>query len=300
MRTAFIQQLMSEAKRDERVFLLVGDLGYSVVEPFAESFPDRFLNIGVAEQNMAGIAAGLAKEGYIPFIYSIGNFPTLRCLEQIRYDICYHALGVKIVSVGGGFAYGALGASHHGTEDLGILRTLPGMIVTAPGDPQETRLITTHAVQTDAPMYIRLGKAGEPAVHPGNIVFAAGKMIPVCHGKNTVVLTTGAMLRYASDFIRHNNLLWGLYSVPYIKPIDSTTIELLAHSYERIITLEEHQRSAGLGSAVLEALHDCREKKKSMPIPFVHRIAIPDQFIQNAGSQDYLRQSCGLVLSEYI
>ncbi|HMV27734.1 MAG TPA: transketolase, partial [bacterium] len=127
MRTAFIQQLMSEAKRDERVFLLVGDLGYSVVEPFAESFPDRFLNIGVAEQNMAGIAAGLAKEGYIPFIYSIGNFPTLRCLEQIRYDICYHALGVKIVSVGGGFAYGALGASHHGTEDLGILRTLPSM-----------------------------------------------------------------------------------------------------------------------------------------------------------------------------
>ena len=142
MRTAFISQLIVEAKANENIFLLVGDLGFSVVEPFADLFPDRYLNVGIAEQNMAGIAAGLAIEGYCVYIYSIGNFPTLRCMEQIRYDICYHNLNVKIVAVGGGYAYGPLGASHHATEEIGMIRTLPNMIVCAPGDPIETKAIT--------------------------------------------------------------------------------------------------------------------------------------------------------------
>src|ERR1700712_4450462 len=118
MRTAFIDQLTEEAKKNDKVFLLVGDLGYSVIEEFAELFPDRFLNVGIAEQNMTGIAAGLAMEGYTVFTYSIGNFPTLRCMEQIRYDVCYHNLNVKIVAVGGGYAYASLGPSHHATEEL--------------------------------------------------------------------------------------------------------------------------------------------------------------------------------------
>src|SRR6184192_4584852 len=133
---------MKLAERDSRVFLIVGDLGFGVTEPFAQRFPERYLNAGVAEQNMTGIAAGLALSGKIVFTYSIGNFPTLRCLEQIRNDICYHHANVKVVAVGGGFAYGALGMTHHATEDLAIMRTLPGMVVVAPGDPVEAELAT--------------------------------------------------------------------------------------------------------------------------------------------------------------
>src|SRR5882672_9499131 len=165
MRTAFIKRLIVEARTDARVFLITGDLGFSVLEPFANEFPDRFLNVGVAEQNMTGIAAGLAMEGYTVFTYSIANFPTLRCIEQIRYDVCYHNLNVKIVSVGGGYAYASLGASHHATEEIGMLRTIPRLTVCAPGDPLEAKVITTLLVKEKGPAYIRLGKAGEPVVH---------------------------------------------------------------------------------------------------------------------------------------
>ena len=143
MRTAFITQLQEEARKNDKIFLLVGDLGYHVVEPFAEEFPDRFLNVGIAEQNMAGVAAGLAMTGYNVYIYSIGNFPTLRCLEQIRNDIAYHEANVKIVSVGAGYAYGSLGATHQATEDIGVIRTIPNIVVATPGDPVEARAIAT-------------------------------------------------------------------------------------------------------------------------------------------------------------
>src|SRR5262249_13809462 len=142
MRAAFIKTLYELAERDERVWLLTGDLGFTVLEDFARRFPERYLNVGVAEQNMTGVAAGLARCGKVVFTYSIANFPTLRCLEQIRNDVCYHEANVKVVSVGGGFAYGAAGYTHHGVEDLGALRLLPGMTVVAPGDPVETRLAT--------------------------------------------------------------------------------------------------------------------------------------------------------------
>jgi len=210
MRTAFINQLIIEARNNPKIFLIVGDLGFSVVEPFAKEFPDRFLNAGVAEQNMTGIAAGLAKEGYTVFTYSIGNFPTLRCMEQIRYDVCYHNLDVKIVAVGGGYAYGPLGASHHATEELGMLRTIPNLIVCAPGDPLETKAVTSAIIKHKGPCYLRLGKAGEPIVHVNELNIEIGKMLAVVEGKNTAVLSTRAMLKYVYDFIANNNLYWGL------------------------------------------------------------------------------------------
>src|SRR5260370_9353377 len=142
MRTAFIEALWELAAQEERLWLLTGDVGYLVLEPFIHSFPERYVNVGVAEQDLAGVAAGLARCGKIPFIYSIANFPTLRCLEQIRNDICYHEGNVKIVAVGGGLTYGAQGYTHHGVEDLAILRALPVLTVLAPGDPVETRLAT--------------------------------------------------------------------------------------------------------------------------------------------------------------
>lgn len=296
MRTAFINQLIEEARKDENIFLIVGDLGFSVVEPFAEEFPDRFLNAGVSEQNMTGIAAGLAMEGYTVFTYSIANFPTLRCMEQIRYDVCYHNLNVKIVAVGGGYAYAALGPSHHATEELGMLRTIPNLMVTAPGDPLEAKAITTLLSKEKGPAYIRLGKAGEPVVHKSIDSLKAGEAIRVCEGESTVVLTTGAMLKHAFDFIKQNQLVYGLYSFPFIKPMDENALIHIAAFYENIITIEEHQRSAGFGSAILECLNDLSERSEIKSFPKVKRIAIPDKFIHVAGTQEHLRSLSGLNL----
>jgi transketolase len=296
MRTAFITQLIEEAKTNDSIFLVVGDLGYSVVEQFAELFPERFLNAGIAEQNMTGIAAGLAMEGYNVFTYSIGNFPTLRCMEQIRYDVCYHNLSVKVVAVGGGYAYGALGVSHHTTEELGMLRTIPNLTVCAPGDPVETKLITADLCNNRQPGYLRLGKAGEPIVHKGNIQFEFGKILTVTEGKNTAILSTGSMLAYANKFIKESKKGWGLYSVPVIKPLDALSLSIIANQYDNLITIEEHQRSGGFGSAILEVLNDLKNQNLINVFPTVKIIAIPDKFIGIAGSQNYLRFEAGLYL----
>ena len=170
MRTAFLTTLFELAKHDERIMFVTGDLGYTVVEPFMNELPKQFLNAGVAEQNMTGMAVGLALSGKIVFTYSIANFPTLRCLEHIRNDVCYHHADVKIVAIGGGFAYGAMGASHHATEELGIMRMLPGITVMAPGDPVEAAHATRAVVEQSGPCYLRLGKAGEPIVHKGILI----------------------------------------------------------------------------------------------------------------------------------
>src|SRR5262249_3580196 len=169
MRTAFIEALFELAKQDQRIVLITGDLGFSVIEPFMQTLPKQFVNAGVAEQNMTGVAAGMALSGKIVFTYSIGNFPTLRCLEHVRNDVCYHNANVKVVCVGGGFAYGSMGVTHHATEDLAVMRAMPGMVVVAPGDPVETRAATRAITAHPGPCYLRLGKAGEPNVHQEEI-----------------------------------------------------------------------------------------------------------------------------------
>src|SRR3954470_17523784 len=194
MRMSFIEALCEAAARDARVHLLTADLGYSVVEPFAAAFPRRFTNVGVAEQNLIGVAAGLALCGKCVFVYSIANFPTLRCLEQVRNDVCYHQADVKIVAVGGGLAYGPQGYTHHGVEDLAIMRALPGMTVVAPGDPIETRLATRALARQPGPAYLRLGKAREPAVHASPPRFRLGRAIRVRAGRDATLISTGTML----------------------------------------------------------------------------------------------------------
>lgn len=298
MRTAFIQQLIAEARTNKDIFLLTGDLGFSVLEPFAEEFPDRYLNVGIAEQNMAGIAAGLAMNGYCVFMYSIGNFPTLRCIEQIRYDICYHNLNVKVIAVGGGFAYGSLGASHHATEELGMMRAIPNMLVCAPGDPHEARAITSFVTAHKGPAYIRIGKAGEPNVHTTQPVLAqTGEIIPVIKGSGTAVLSTGAMLKYAADYIKDNGLNASLYSFPFVKPIREDQLLEILQQYPNIITIEEHQKSTGFGSAVIELANDFVTAGKLAAFPGVRRLAIQDTFYSVAGSQQYLRDQAGITLS---
>ena len=298
MRTAFINQLLEEARHNERVFLLVGDIGYSVVEPFAQEFPDRFMNVGIAEQNMAGVAAGLAMTGYNVYIYSIGNFPTLRCFEQIRNDIAYHKANVKVVSVGAGYAYGSLGATHQATEEIGALRTLPNMVVATPGDPIEARAIATLSANYEGPMYIRLGKAGEKIVHAeekldlkiGDIVLVMQK-----NGNKKVVIACGNILASAKMQIETEQLPYDLYSVPFVKPLNKECIKVIASRYtDGLITIEEHQRSCGMGSAIVEQLNDMFAAGEMSNYPKVKRIAIPDEFVGVVGDQQYLREIEGL------
>jgi transketolase len=296
MRTAFVQQLIEEARKDHKVFLLTGDLGFSVLEPFANEFPERYINVGVAEQNMTGIAAGLAMDGWNVFTYSIANFPTLRCIEQIRYDVCYHNLNVKVVSVGAGYAYASLGASHHATEDIAMMRAIPNITVASPGDPTEARLVTTEFVKHNGPCYLRLGKAGEPKVHADDVSFTFGAGIEVRKGNGTAVLTCGAMLKYAADFLNENKSVFGLYSFPYIKPIDKKLLKKIAIEYNEFIVIEEHQLSGGFGSVILEAYNDLLQEGLINSFPKIRRIAIPDKFISVAGSQEHLRKLAGLTL----
>lgn len=283
MRTAFIQQLQIEARRNPRIFLVVGDLGYSVVEAFAEEFPDRYLNAGVAEQNMTGLAAGLASEGYHVFTYSIGNFPTLRCLEQIRNDVCYHNLPVTIVAVGAGVAYGNLGYSHHCVQDIGCLRGMPNLTLLSPADPGETRQCVQYLSAHPGPSYLRLGKAGEPTVHELELNFEGPCRLT--NGKATTAFVgTGSVL--AEAMIAAANLINRGHAVDVFSMTRLTSPDLdNLRDYQRILTVEEHVAAGGLGELLCSGLP--RNVK-------VRSISIPARLTGAVGSQSYLRASAGL------
>lgn len=268
MRTAFIETLKDLAGQDERIWLLCADLGFSVLEPFAQAFPKRYVNVGVAEQNMTGVAAGLALSGKIVFTYSIANFPVIRCLEQIRDDVCAHNLDVKVVSVGGGFAYGSAGYTHHGTEDLAMMRVLPNMTVLAPGDPIETRLLTKAAVDRPGPCYLRLGKAGEPIVHTSQPEITIGKAILLREGDSGTLISTGgalAMTMKAADDLSARGISVSVLSMPTLAPLDKDAILRAAKDTGRIVTIENHG-IGGLGSAVAEVLAESTLHPRFAPI----------------------------------
>lgn len=298
MRTSFINQLLEEAKTNKRIFLVIGDLGYHVVEPFMEAIPERFLNAGIAEQNMAGVAAGLAMTGYNVYIYSIGNFPTLRCLEQIRNDIAYHKANVKIVSVGAGYAYGSLGATHQPTEEIGALRAIPNMIVATPGDPVEAKAIAKFSAEYNGPMYIRLGKAGEKVAHTEeSLIVNAGDILPVMlnEGNKKAVLACGNIMAAAKTQIEEQKLPYDLYSVPFVKPLNKEQLKAIVEKHpEGLITLEEHQASTGMGSAIVEQVNDMYANGELAAYPIIKRVAIPDEFAPIVGTQTYLREYEGL------
>lgn len=260
MRMAFIDTLNDLAARDERIWLLCGDLGFSVLESFAQRFPERYVNVGVAEQNMTGLAAGLALSGKIVFTYSIANFPVMRCLEQIRNDVCYHRANVKIVAVGGGLAYGPAGYTHHATEDLAVMRVLPDMTVLAPGDPVETRLLTIASVERPGPCYLRLGKSHEPVVHISQPAVQIGKSILMRNGNDGTLVSTGATLRMtmeAADDLAARGIIVSVLSMPSVSPLDKDALLVAAKETGRIVTVEDHG-IGGLGSAVAEVLATSR------------------------------------------
>jgi transketolase len=287
MRDALIRVLSELAPEHPELLLLTGDLGFGVLNDYVDRFPRQYLNVGVAEQNMSGLAAGLALEGHVVFTYSIGNFPTLRCLEQIRNDICYHNANVKIVCVGGGMSYGPVGMSHHATEDLAILRSLPGMRVFSPGDLWEAKEAARYLVSHYGPAYLRLDKSAAPATVRSGEVFRPDSIRTMREGTDVTLVATGGILGEAlssADTLAERGVSCRVLSVHTIKPLDSDTLALAAAETGGIVSVEEHNVDGGLGGAIAEALMECGV----FPGFFV-RIGLRNTFSSVVGSQKYLR-----------
>jgi transketolase len=294
MRTAFISELLACADQDPRIWLVTGDLGYSVLEPFAARFPDRFVNAGVAEQNMVGVAAGLARSGAKVFVYSIANFPTFRCLEQIRNDVCYPGVSVTIVSVGSGFSYGAHGSTHHAIEDLAVMRSLPGIVVVSPGDPTEARLATRDLADRGGPAYLRLGKAGESVVGAhADDAFALGRMRLIRDGTDVTVVATGSVLAVAdaaATALERGGISTRLYSAHTLKPFDGETLLRAMSETAGLVTVEEHRLTGGLRSAVAEAVIEAPDRPRGR----ILSLGIGPDIRLGTGDQAHLRAASGL------
>lgn len=284
-------ELTRLAGEDPRIVFVTGDLGFGVIEDFQRTFPDQFVNAGVAEQNMTGLAAGLASCGRIVFTYSIANFPTIRALEQVRNDICYHDLDVKIVAIGGGTAYGSLGYSHHAIEDLAIMRALPNMRVVAPGDPVEARAATRALAGVPGPAYLRLGRSGEPVVHGDGFSFEIGRAVCVRPGSDVTLISTGGMLTAAleaAQLCEAAGIDVRVLSMHTVKPLDVEAIEQAARETRLLVSLEEHSLAGGLGGAIAEAMVDNNMGTRLL------RLGMPSEPTYVVGSNEYLLKHYGL------
>lgn len=292
MRDTFVRTLIEIAKKDKTIELITGDLGFGVLKPFWEQVPDQFTNAGIAEQNMTTVAAGMALEGKKVFTYSIGNFPTLRCLEQIRNDCAYHNANVKIVCVGGGFVYGSLGMSHQATEDLAVLRALPDVVVLAPGDLVEAEEATKAIATYEGTCYLRLGRGGEKKIHDHIVDFQIGKAINVKKGEKVVIFSTGAIfeeVQGAYEILINKGYNPAIYTFPTVKPIDKEVIRRCASEFDMIVTCEEHNIVGGFGSAVAEVMAEMKTRKA-----FLVRIGLHDVYSTRVGNQKYLREQYGM------
>jgi len=298
MRDTFIKALTDNIENFPKTILLTGDLGFGVFDDFAKEYPNNFLNVGVAEQNMAGIAAGLALEGWKVFTYSIANFPTFRCLEQIRNDICYHNLDVTIVSIGGGFSYGALGMSHHATEDIAALSAFP-MKVIAPSSKGEVSACVDEMMTVKGPCYLRLDKSFADVTVDVDQEFQIGKAIELCKGEDITIIGYGGIMAEAlraADVLASKNISVRVVSMHTIRPLDKNCIRKCIAETRSIVTIEEHTVSGGLGNAVAAY---CLEEGL-MPKLF-YRIGLrKNEFSSVVGSQKYLRKHYGMSTSDIV
>lgn len=292
MRDTFVRTLVELAKEDKNIELVTGDLGFGVLKPFWEQVPDQFTNAGIAEQNMTSVAAGMALTGKNVFTYSIGNFPTLRCIEQIRNDCAYHNANVKVVCIGGGFVYGSLGMSHQATEDLAILRALPNVVVLAPADLVEAEECTKALAKYQGTAYLRLGRGGEKRIHEKIENFQIGKAIKVCDGEKVAIFSTGAIFEEvtaAKEDLNEQSINPAVYTFPTVKPIDKETIEQVAKDFDLIVTCEEHNIIGGFGSAVAEVMAEMKQKNATLL-----RVGLNDEYSVRVGNQKYLRGQYGI------
>jgi transketolase len=293
MRNAFADELTKLGNDDSRVVMLSGDIGNRLFDKFKDKHPSRFFNCGVAEANMMGVAAGMAMNGLRPVAYTITPFVTTRCLEQIRTDVCYHEAPVTIVAVGAGLAYSGLGPTHHACEDISFLRSIPNMVVICPGDAFEVRGALRAAMQQDRPVYIRMGKKGEPVVHKGPIAdFKIGKAITMAEGSDVCLLSTGNMLPEAMDAahkLEDKGISAEIVSFHTVKPLDEEKLKQAFARFKLVATLEEHSLIGGFGAAVSEWLADTETRARKFM-----RFGTPDAFFKKSGEQEYAREALGL------
>ena len=291
MKKTFFNWMTRTAKDHPEFVFVKGDTAY--IPDFQAAFPNQYLDVGIAEQNMTGVAAGMALEGKIPFTYSIINFATMRCLEQIRNDIAYHNLNVKIVSCGQGFDYGPLGATHHATEDIAIMRALPDMKVFCPCDPIEAEACFDAAFEIQGPCFIRNGHGGEPILHNDSInKLTVGKAYELIGGSEVAIFVSGSIAKEALDAavkLKNEGMDVGVYSFPSIKPIDKCLILEKLQTSKLIVTVEEHNIIGGFGGAVAEIISEAPEHLCKFK-----RIGINDVFSHEIGSRDYLKKYYGI------
>ena len=281
MRNAFSDAITAEAKRDPRVLLLTGDHGYALFDSFRKACPDQYINCGIAEQNMVGVAAGLARAGFRPIVYGLAAFVPVRVLEQIKIDVCYERLPVIFIGDGAGLVYSYLGTSHQSTEDIACTRAIPDLIVLSPADRFEMAAALALAFNAASPVYLRMGKSDRGDVHRGPVDFSGGQMICAKKGGSDVVmLATGSMVKTALE-LTDRGVDAQVWSVPSIKPLDSASLGEICRQAKVLITLEEHSVFGGLGSCIAE------EVAKINPVP-ICRIGIEDRFSALCGSYDYL------------
>jgi len=292
VRNAFAAEVNAQAVSDSRVVLLSGDIGNRLFDPIKASAPDRFLNCGVAEANMMTVAAGMAMNGLRPVVYTIAPFVTTRCLEQIRVDVCYHQLPVVIVGVGAGLSYASLGATHHSCEDIALLRSLPNMTVISPADAHEVRGALRAALRHDGPVYIRIGKKGEPLVHDQEPEFNIGQAIVIRPGRRVAFLANGTVVKVAldaADRLGQLGLSPEVVSFHTVKPLDQATLTRVFDQFDLVVTVEEHSVMGGLGGSVAEWLADTEPRRARLL-----RVGTPDTFLHQAGEQNHAREVFGL------
>lgn len=291
MRNTFAEELTRLALENQRIVLLSGDIGNRLFDPFKLAHPGRFYNCGVAEANMMGVAAGMALSGLKPVTYTITPFTTTRCFEQIRVDVCYHKAPVVIVGTGSGLSYGELGPTHHSLEDLAILRTLPGMRVLAPCDSFELRAILRAALQENHPVYIRIGKKGEPNIYSQVPAVKIGQVNILRKGSDVVLMGAGTILSEvlkAADILEAHHISTEVVSFHTVKPLDTDYLHSAANRFKLFAIAEEHGLIGGLGSAIGE----WRAHSSQMCIQLNY--GTPDEFMHEVGSQEYARKKYGL------
>lgn len=295
MRNAFAKQITALACADERVVLLSGDIGNRLFDGFKAQCPRRFYNCGVAEAGMMSMAAGLAMCGLRPFCYTITPFLTYRCLEQIRVDVCYHNVPVAIVGTGAGLAYATLGPTHHSCEEMGMLRLLPGLTVLAPADEWEVRAAVSAALRSTGPVYIRIGKKGEPKVHTAEPDLVIGKALVIKPGADACILSAGTVLAEAvaaADRLSQQGISVQVVSFHTLKPLDTGLLTDVFRRFKVVATIEEHSLLGGLGGSVAEWLADQSGSKARLL-----RFGTPDEFMHLTYDQQEAREHFGLTAS---
>ncbi len=293
MRKTFINTLIDLARKDKDIVLITPDMGFSVLEPFFEEFPERAINCGIAEQNAVSIASGLAIMGKKPYVYTIIPFLTGRAYEQVRLEVAYMNTNVKLIGIGAGFTYGAAGATHHAIEDISLMRSLPNMTVCCPGDNNEAEQIIRETVNNDKPMYIRIGRHNRGIFNNEKLVI--GKASVIKQGEDIAIISTSNMLPDAANYCRQLKAQGRkpyLISMHTVKPLDKEIILELVDKGVEIQTMEEHSIIGGLGSAVAEVIAESGNGVK------FKRIGVPDEFSHYIGSQKYIKKQFGLYFGE--